>query len=146
MIKNILAPLDGSKHSQKALEFACDLANQYDARLHLLHIPQAASQQQVFALGSAAITMESSPQELESAGRSVIDAAKQICKDQGCKHVDAEIVSGSPAEMILERAKEHQADMIVMGSRGLSNLAGLLMGSVSHKVSHLAECTCVTVR
>jgi len=46
----------------------------------------------------------------------------------------------------LLRGKEAHSDMIVMGSRGLSDLAGLLVGSVSHKVTNMAPCTCITVR
>ena len=53
---------------------------------------------------------------------------------------------GDPAERILDCAKREHVDMIVMGTRGLSDLKGLLMGSVSHKVSHLADCACVTVK
>ena len=43
-------------------------------------------------------------------------------------------------------AQDRKADAIVMGSRGLSDIKGLFLGSVSHKVSHLAECTCITVK
>ena len=43
-------------------------------------------------------------------------------------------------------SKHEKPDMIVMGRRGLSDLQGLLMGSVSHKVSHLADCACLTVK
>ena len=43
-------------------------------------------------------------------------------------------------------AKKEAADMIVLGSRGLGHIAGLVMGSVSHKVSHLSDCTCITVK
>jgi chaperonin GroEL len=51
------------------------------------------------------------------------------------------------AQAILrEGIKAVAADMIVMGRRGLSDLQGLLMGSVSHKVSHLADCACLTVK
>ena len=53
---------------------------------------------------------------------------------------------GDPADCILETAAREKADMIVIGSRGLSNLKSLLVGSVSHKVSHLADCTCVSVK
>jgi len=45
-----------------------------------------------------------------------------------------------------KKALEFAADMIVMGSRGVSDLKGLVMGSVSHKVMQLAPCTCVSVR
>ena len=53
---------------------------------------------------------------------------------------------GDAARVILDCAKERNADLIVMGTRGMSDLRGLLVGSVSHKVSHLADCSCVTVR
>jgi nucleotide-binding universal stress UspA family protein len=54
--------------------------------------------------------------------------------------------AGDPAKEILSVAHEEQADIIVMGRRGLGDLAGLLLGSVSHKVTHLAECACLTVK
>ena len=57
-----------------------------------------------------------------------------------------EVVGGRPADTIVAAAERDKADMIVMGSRGFSDLKGLLLGSVSHKVSHLAPCTCVTVK
>ena len=52
---------------------------------------------------------------------------------------------GDPAPAILDHAREVGADMIVLGSRGLGDLKGLVMGSVSHKVACLAPCTCVAV-
>ena len=53
---------------------------------------------------------------------------------------------GDPASTILRVAKGLDADMIVLGSRGLGDAKGLLLGSVSHKVAHFAECTCVSVK
>ncbi|MBT6912793.1 MAG: universal stress protein, partial [Rhodospirillaceae bacterium] len=51
-----------------------------------------------------------------------------------------------PAEAILDLAARHKASMIVMGSRGLSDVKGLLLGSTSHKVNAQAGCTCVSVK
>ena len=53
---------------------------------------------------------------------------------------------GQPANRIVEVARELDADMIVLGSRGLGNIGSLLLGSTSQKVAHLAPCTVVTVR
>jgi len=55
-------------------------------------------------------------------------------------------VDGSPAERILNAEEHENADMIVMGSRGIGKWADMVMGSVSHKVSHLSKCTCVAVK
>ena len=60
--------------------------------------------------------------------------------------IEHDLLFGNPADEIVEFAKQKQIDLIVMGSRGLSDIKGLFLGSVSHKVSHLAECTCITVK
>jgi nucleotide-binding universal stress UspA family protein len=53
---------------------------------------------------------------------------------------------GSAARLILDAAKEHGAGLIEMGSRGHSDLAALLVGSVAHKVLHLSECPVLIAR
>jgi nucleotide-binding universal stress UspA family protein len=53
---------------------------------------------------------------------------------------------GNATREILQLANEISADIIVMGSRGLSDFAGLVMGSVAHKVLHLARCPVLVVR
>lgn len=145
MIKNILAPVDGSEHSKKALELACDLADKYDARMHLLHVILSPEAKHTLVLGGASVTVDASKEEIEQAGHKVIEAATKIAAEHGRKDVESDVVGGPTAQRILEYAKDNDIDMIVMGSRGLSDISGLLVGSVSHKVSHLAKCTCVTV-
>jgi nucleotide-binding universal stress UspA family protein len=56
------------------------------------------------------------------------------------------LAGGDPADAILEAAKREKADTIVLGSRGLGDFKGLVLGSVSHKVAAHAECTCITVK
>ncbi|MCP4188828.1 MAG: universal stress protein [Gammaproteobacteria bacterium] len=146
MIHKILVPIDGSEPSRKALLFACDLAAKYDASLDLLHVVQAPEGQHTMVLGAAAITVETSRDELEEAGRKAMQAATEIVDQLGCKLDKQQIEGGSPTKQILDHAGKNDIDLIIMGSRGLSDLGGILLGSVSHKVSHLAECSCVTMR
>jgi nucleotide-binding universal stress UspA family protein len=60
--------------------------------------------------------------------------------------VVARTLDGKPAEQILELAGSEGVDMIVMGSRGLSDAKAFFLGSVSHQVANHATCTCVTVK
>ena len=87
------------------------------------------------------------PQELLTAiGRQILDRAESDAKKAGVSKVSTTICGGDPADTILTQAKGEKADMIVLGSRGLGDFKGLFLGSVSHKVSARAECTCVTVK
>lgn len=146
MSKTILVPVDGSEHSRKALAFAAEICGKFDGKLLLLHVPQSLPHDRTLVLGAAAITMHSTGDELAAIGSKVLDAAKQLASQHGCKTVETLTRSGDPAQAIVKQAEQIGADMIVMGSRGLSDIKGLLLGSVSHKVTHLAHCTCVTVR
>jgi nucleotide-binding universal stress UspA family protein len=74
-----------------------------------------------------------------------LDGARQDAILAGVAKVDTRIEFGDPAKVILDAAKSEKADLIVLGSRGLSDIQGLMFGSTSHKVTHLASCSCVTV-
>lgn len=76
----------------------------------------------------------------------IVARAEEVSMERGATIFEAKISDESPADFILQVAEDEHADMIVMGSRGLGKFADLLMGSVSHKVSHLSKCTCVTVK
>lgn len=82
---------------------------------------------------------------LEVIGRQIIERAEAQARRMGVKKVSSVLADGDAAELILRQAKQAKADMIVLGSRGLGDFKGLVLGSVSHKVSARAECTCVTV-
>jgi len=140
-MEKILVPVDGSEQSHKAVAFAADLAKHYNATLHLLHafkltiIPEG--------LGEY---VASERAQLQALGDKIITAAEGEAKEHGIERIEATVVEGDPAERIIDYAKEHDVDIIVVGSRGLGTFKELLLGSVSSKVSHRADRTCVIVR
>lgn len=146
MVKKILCPVDGSDQSGKALEFAVDLASRYPARLELLFVTQPLMTEDIFAMGTLAIPVDLPQEDLEQYGHRVLDKAERIAWDSGLQDLGKSLRRGEPASTIVDYAADIQADMIVIGSRGLGDLSSLLMGSVSHKVAHDAKCTCVTVK
>ena len=79
-------------------------------------------------------------------GERLMEDAKARARQQAVPSIRTVVREGDPAAAILTVAGEENADLIVMGRRGLGDLAGLLLGSVSHKVAHLAECACLTVK
>ncbi|MFG6158000.1 universal stress protein [Halomonas sp. 1390] len=146
MFHSILVPIDGSEHAKKALAVACQLARQEQASLILLHIPEQLAQDTLLVWGIGAVEMKASQEELEAAGRQIRDRATEAARDAGVEHIEAMIAQGDPTRTILDEARRRDVDAIVMGSRGLGDLKGLVVGSVSHKVSHAADCTVITVR
>lgn len=161
MIQNIVAPIDGSVHAQMALDLSTDLAARYDAQLTLLHVAphdgnvpeelyDAASRELEEAESNGRKTGDLTQQSrhlrvLEQMGHMLLRKAQEAAQDKGVRNSETVIDLGDPGERILHHAKQRSADLIVMGSRGLGELKGLVLGSVSHKVFHLAPCSCVTV-
>ena len=176
MIKTMIVPTDGSDHAGKAVDLAADLAEKYGARLVILHVLlrnetaaglralcdrlnapadlvarlDAEAEQMVTTMGSAyaevPVMLPLSNELLETVAQLACDRARSAAQERGATDIAVRIVDGAPAEVILAAAKHENADMIVMGSRGLGRIEGLLLGAVSQRVSHLATCTCVTVK
>jgi nucleotide-binding universal stress UspA family protein len=82
----------------------------------------------------------------EAMGNRLMSQARARAREKGVRAVQNLLEDGDPANTILRLAKGLHVDMVFLGSRGLGDAKGLLMGSVSHKVAHLAECTCVAVK
>lgn len=92
-------------------------------------------------------TSESLPTEvLVDIADKLLARAKDEAQSQGVEEITLAHAAGSPAPQILKRAQEVEADTIVLGSRGLSSLAEVSVGSVCHQVQRLFPGTVVTVR
>lgn len=174
MFSHILAATDGSEHANKAVELASDLARLYDSKLTVFHVllrghvpealrhmveaehlvkPRRASSSDPANMPAAMAgalqggeSYDSYFEVLEAIGRVIVDRGADTARHKGLKKVETLIEDGDPVRCILECARREKCDLIVVGSRGLSDVKGLLLGSVSHKLGQLAPVTCVTVR
>lgn len=157
MFKKILVATDGSNHAQSAIAVAGDLAEKYNAELILLHVLQrnvSGSLRHMAEVEYGASLQAGSDARSEAAlyeaitdmGRRILERGRDLVEEIGVQNVRMLSVEGDPAHQIIGTASAEACDLIIMGSRGLSDLKGLLMGSVSHKVSQLAQCTCITVK
>jgi nucleotide-binding universal stress UspA family protein len=147
MIKSILVPVDGSPHAQKAIELATDLAAKYGAKITFVHAAVEQTAPDEYAqLALIEHVGTTSRDTLEFVWQRLVKDAEGYAREHGLKDVEGAILEGDPAGAIVAYAKEKNVDMIVMGSRGMGDIKGLLLGSVSHKVASLAPCTCITVK
>src|ERR1700694_3632180 len=130
MLKHVLVAIDGSVYSQKALPTAIEVAQKFGSDVCVLHVSE-------HDRGRAAVFSVESPAE---ATRMVGDAVKAV-RDAGitAKGELRDVAAGDVAKAIVDTAADKGADLIVMGSRGVSDVQGLLLGSVTHKVMQLAD-------
>lgn len=144
MFKTIIVAVDGSDHAENALRMACDIAQKYDADLHLVHTPELDTT--ALAVGSGAFAIEPDKEQVAAAGKFVMDKATETARQHKCVPAECVIGNGDPAHEILQQAEKTDADLIVTGRRGLGRVSSLLLGSVSQKVSHDSPCACLTVK
>jgi nucleotide-binding universal stress UspA family protein len=145
MFEKILLAVDSSDYSRRAVDVALGLAGRFGGEVLVFHVREwTVSAAGAFPTdGMAAVDLERE-QEADALVRGVV----RTLEDGGVK-ATAEVRSasrGQVAGQILEEAKDVGAGLIVMGTRGLSDLSGLLLGSVAHKVLHLAECPVLITR
>ncbi|MEQ5803236.1 universal stress protein [Halomonas sp. H10-9-1] len=149
MYSNILVPLDGSEHAIKALNVAASLARGGATKLHLMTVAELPPDNIGLFAGGAVepfseVEREKLAASIKEEARKVIEQARDAVDLSGLE-VEESVRQGRPAALITEQAEKVNADVIVMGSRGLSNVRGMVFGSVSHKVSHTAGCSVITV-
>jgi nucleotide-binding universal stress UspA family protein len=166
MYDNIVYPTDGSEGAETVIDHVEDLANTYDATIHVLYVvtPDA---------GDASLTLEQDEQGnwrtgmfkrqtepestsgmakgsvdvhevLQAEGEAYTSAVADELADAGCDTVSA-CLEGTPHEEIIGYAEENGADLIAMGTHGRSGVERQLVGSVTEKVVRNSETPVLTV-
>ncbi len=136
--------LDGSDYSLKGLEFAIDIAKKYESQLILVHVVM----RQIYAINppeAGILASTAIVRELEAEGKAILAKGEETVKAQSLP-VEARLRHGVPAEELLHAAADEKVDLIVLGSRGLSQVRAFFLGSVSDRVSHHAKCPTLIVR
>ena len=144
--KAIVVPVDGSDNSKRALEHAVSIAVNGGAELiavHVANIVSAISNFDQTPIGGGYVS-EQIAADLEETGKEIL---KDVTKDLPAElKVRSVFEVGSPGPAVLAVAKKYDADLIVMGSRGLGPLKGLFMGSVSSYVTGHSSCPVLVVK
>jgi nucleotide-binding universal stress UspA family protein len=139
--QHILVPMDFSRPSDQAFNYAVELALRLQARLTLLHVVQMPT------LGAPAAGYLPLPylQELEAKTAEMMESYTQRVRDAGLA-CEAAIIEGMPFQQITDLANTNKVDLIVMATHGRTGLEHLLMGSVAEKVVRLAPCPVLVTR
>ncbi len=139
--KNILVPIDFSEQSEKAATAACALAAKTGATVHLLHaylIP-------VESVGLAlTVSQKYVEQFVQDSKTQLQELVARLCPNASVGPLLVE--SGDPREVIVHKAKDLNAELIVMGTHGRRGLIHAIMGSVAESVARSAPCSVLVVR
>lgn len=140
-IRQILTPVDFSETSQEALDHAIFMAKIFNARLSLVHVTELINyQQEITEL------MEFNNKITRMVEEKLDELASSIHAEQGIYKPEIFIESGNIAGQIVETAEKIKADIIVMGTHGISGVAEFFAGSNAYKVVTQASCPVLTVQ
>ena len=135
----ILVPYDGSPPSERAIEYSLRIATAVGkptVDVHLLNVQGADANVIEYFRRDAADIAERLVSACRDAGAKLLERVAKTVEKAGVKSVERMVLFGDPAEVIGSYVERQNCDMVVMGTRGLSPMSGLLLGSVASKVIH----------
>jgi nucleotide-binding universal stress UspA family protein len=145
MFNTIVVGTDGSETAEKAVLKAIELAKPLGASLHVVTAFQPVSQDR-FARETADL-----PEDMSwmVSPRTAVDAilaeVDLLAKEHGIT-IETYARQGDPADAILDVAEERDADLVIVGNKGMTGAKRFLLGSVPNKVSHHAPCSVLIIR
>lgn len=143
MYKKMLVAFDGSDAAKTALKNALELATLTKAELKVIHVPHIMGD--AVMAGTMPVQFPASPEMVERAIWEIKDSVEETAEAMGTTPPEVLVRSGEPAHEILGVIKEYDIDLVIMGRRGLGDVTGLLLGSVTHKVQARSQCAVLTL-
>ena len=141
----MIPPLDGSRHSKRAVEAAIDLAKHYQTSVTLLHvIRDMPPPTEILEMISAGEITASRMEILQDSADIILGDAQEQFEKAGLSDVKSHYVIGDPAFQIADYAEKNDVDLIVIGHRGLGTCAEML-GSMARKLINMTRIACLIV-
>ncbi|MCG8459720.1 MAG: universal stress protein, partial [Holophagales bacterium] len=143
-VKAVVAPVDFSEESARALDLASDLAGRYGAKLHVVHAverPVVATQYHAIYDWAGGAGFKSATEELKKALAAMVNEV-----DGSDVDTVLAILEGEPSKAVADHAENVDAGLIVIASHGLTGLEHFLLGSVCERLVRLAHCPVLTLR
>ncbi|HVP41558.1 MAG TPA: universal stress protein [Candidatus Krumholzibacteriaceae bacterium] len=150
----ILVPVDGSKFSQDAAEYAVGIAKLTHAKVIALHVVHLATYVFSYSAGEGMSPMAiptplpvTLTEDERKEARKIVDDVKKVGEKAGVK-VDTKVIERQPSvpDAIIQFAEENGVDLIIMGTKGKTAIRRFLLGSVTESVVHHAHCPVLVVR
>jgi nucleotide-binding universal stress UspA family protein len=141
-IETILVPVDFSSHSERALEMAIGLARTFGAKVHLLH---AYHLNISVAAPDGIIVPQTLRDTVRDSAASRLERSAQRVTLEGIQ-AETHLTADTPSAAIEQTARQIQADLVVMGTRGLTGLKHVFLGSVAERTVRTAPCPVMTVK
>lgn len=137
-MKRILVASDGSEGARRAVDYAAGLANSVNAELLIVNIADLGLPENLFVNFTSG-QRKWLKDHMTSTSSGILKRAMEDARKAGSITIQLESRHGDTAQMILEIAEEKDADLIVVGKRGMRRMTGMLLGSISQKVIVLAQ-------
>ncbi len=141
-VMNILLAHDGSEHADKALDRAAEVAEKFNAELHVIVV---AVQWDTISEALYVDMQQSIEEMIRKDARNTLETALSKLSSKGVK-AEGVIEWGRAQDKILEKAESMKADLIVIGSRGHHGISKFFLGSVSSEVAEHAKCDVLVVK
>ncbi len=148
MPKKILVAVDGSKDATLATRAAIDISNKTGAELHIVHAWRRPQAPPLARPGLAYPSQEAIgySETLQQEAEVLLEEQVRLTRDTGGGVAEAHLREGRPADEVAALAEELEADLVVVGSRGIGTVKRLVTGSVSEGIVHLAPCPVLVMR
>lgn len=136
MYSEILLPTDGSEASKSAVKHAEQLAEKFDARIHLLYVVDVTAV-------PGELAAQARMEQMKEIGEDTLDSIED---ELSTNKIEANVKVGLPHQEINAYVEENEIDLVTMGSHGRSGLDRILLGSVTEKVLRTCEAPVLTAR
>lgn len=145
-LETILVPVDFSANSLQAVDYAIKLGRRFDARILLVHVYHFPVE--LLTDWSAYGTLAGSGELLEALRKEREEQMTALARDKARAglRIETRVLEGTPFNELIKAAREENADILIMGTRGLTGIKHILIGSTAEKVVRKAPCPVLVLK